>query len=42
VVFPGETLKASVWSDGDGFRAAVTAPERDGAGALTGVKLIPA
>ena len=41
VVFPGETLKASVWKDGDGFTAAVTAPERDDAVVLAGVALIP-
>ena len=34
VVFPGETLKANVWKEGDGFRAIVTAPERDDAVAL--------
>ena len=42
VVFPGETLKASVWKAGDGFRAVVTAPERDDAVALAGVELVPA
>ncbi len=42
VVFPGETLKASVWKEGDGFRAVVTAPERDDAVALAGVELAPA
>src|ERR1700754_2188059 len=42
VVFPGETLKASVWKEGDGFRAVVTAPERDDAVALAGVELVPA
>ena len=42
VVFPGETLKASVWKDGDGFSAAVTAPERDNAVALAGVEFVPA
>jgi acyl dehydratase len=41
VVFPGETLRASVWKDGDGFRAVVTAPERDDAVALAGVELVP-
>src|SRR6201999_4518341 len=34
VVFPGETLKASIWKAGDGFQAIVTAPERDDAVAL--------
>ena len=42
VVFPGETLKASIWKKGDGFQAVVTAPERDDAVALAGVELIPA
>lgn len=41
VVFPGETLKASVWKEGDGFSAVVTAPERDDAVALAGVELTP-
>ena len=41
-LFPGETLKASVWKEGDGFVATVTAPERDDAVALAGVELIPA
>jgi acyl dehydratase len=42
VVFPGETLTASIWKDGDGFAAVVTAPERDDAVVLSGVELIPA
>lgn len=51
VVFPGETLKASVWKArtrggpqgaGDGFTAVVTAPERNDAVALAGVELVPA
>jgi acyl dehydratase len=42
VVFPGETLKASTWKDGDGFQAVVTAPERDNSVALAGVELVPA
>jgi acyl dehydratase len=42
VVFPGETLKVSVWKDGDGFQAAVTAPGREDAVVLSGVELIPA
>jgi acyl dehydratase len=42
VVFPGETLKASIWKEGDGFEAVVTAPERDDAVALAGVELTPA
>jgi acyl dehydratase len=42
VVFPGETLLASIWKEGDGFTAVVTAPERDNAVALAGVELVPA
>ncbi len=42
VVFPGETLRASIWKEGDGFTAVVTAPERDDAVALAGVEFIPA
>jgi len=42
VVFPGETLKACIWKEGDGFHAVVTAPERDDAVALAGVELVPA
>jgi acyl dehydratase len=42
VVFPGETLKVSIWKNGDGFNAVVTAPGRDDAVALAGVELIPA
>jgi len=42
VVFPGETLKVSIWKNGDGFNAVVTAPDRDDAVALAGVELIPA
>src|SRR6201995_4898431 len=34
VVFPGETLKASIWKAGDGFQAIVTVPERGDAVAL--------
>jgi acyl dehydratase len=41
VVFPGETLKASIWKEGDGFVAVVTAPERDDAVALAGVEFTP-
>lgn len=41
VVFPGGTLKASVWKDGDGFRAVVTAPERGDAVASAEVELTP-
>jgi acyl dehydratase len=42
VVFPGETLKASIWKEGGGFQAVVTAPERDDAVALAGVEMTPA
>jgi acyl dehydratase len=42
VVFPGETLRVSVWKDGDGFAAHVTAPSRDDAVVLSGVELVPA
>ena len=42
VVFPGETLLASIWKAGDGFAAVVTAPERDNAVALAGVEFVPA
>lgn len=44
VVFPGETLKVSVWASdsGDGFLATVTVPERDDAVALAGVEFTPA
>jgi acyl dehydratase len=41
VVFPGETLKVSVWKEGDGFQAAVTAPGREDSVVLSGVELIP-
>jgi acyl dehydratase len=41
VVFPGETLRLSVWKDGDGFAAYVTAPSRDEAVVLSGVELLP-
>ena len=40
VLFPGETLKASVWADGDRLTAVLTAPERDDAVVLSGVELI--
>jgi acyl dehydratase len=40
VVFPGETLRANVWQDGDRFVATITAPGRDDAIALSGVELI--
>ena len=34
---PGETLRASIWKEGDGFQAVVAARERDDAVALAGV-----
>jgi acyl dehydratase len=40
VVFPGETLKASVWKEDGRFLATVTAPTRDDATVLSGVELI--
>ena len=42
VVYPDEILKASIWKEGDGFHAVVTAPERDDAVALAVPELIPA
>ena len=40
VVYPGETLKASVWQDGDRLRAIVTAPSRGDETVLAGVELV--
>ena len=42
VVFPGETIRASVWRDGDRFVGVVTAPAREGVTVLSDVELIPA
>jgi acyl dehydratase len=42
VVFPGETLRASIWKENDKLLAAVTAPSRDNAAVLSGVELVPA
>lgn len=39
VVFPGETLRAAIWADGDRHVAVVTAPARDDAIVLSGVEL---
>jgi acyl dehydratase len=39
VVFPGETLKASIWKEDDGFVGVLTAPARDDAVVLSGVEL---
>ena len=33
--------KVNIWKEGDGFRAVVTAPERDDAVALAAVELVP-
>ena len=40
VVYPGETLRASVWQDGDRLRAIVTAPSRGDETVLAGVELV--
>jgi acyl dehydratase len=40
VVYPGETLKASVWQDGDRLSAIVTAPSRGNETVLAGVELV--
>ena len=42
VVFPGETLRANIWKEGDKLVATITAPSRDDAVVLSGVELIPA
>ena len=42
VVFPGETLRASTWADGDRFVAVVAAPQRGDEIVLSGVELVPA
>lgn len=41
VVFPGETLQAAIWTEGDRCVAVVTAPGRQGAPVLSGVELVP-
>jgi acyl dehydratase len=41
VVYPGETLKASIWKENDKLVAVLTAPSRDDAVVLSGVELIP-
>lgn len=41
VLYPGETLKASVWKDGGTLLAVLTAPTRDDAVVLSGVELTP-
>jgi acyl dehydratase len=42
VVYPGETLKASIWKDGDKLLGTITAPSRDDAIVLSGLELVPA
>lgn len=42
VVYPGETLKASIWQDGNRFSAVVTAPSRGDETVLAGVELLSA
>jgi acyl dehydratase len=42
VVFPGETLRASIWKEDRRLVATITAPSRDDAIVLSGVELIPA
>ncbi|ORX02415.1 MaoC/PaaZ C-terminal domain-containing protein [Mycolicibacillus trivialis] len=42
VVFPGETLRAQLWTEGDSVLATVTAPGRDDAVVLSGVELVRA
>ena len=42
VVFPGETLRANIWKEGDRLLATITAPTRDNAVVLSGVELVPA
>jgi acyl dehydratase len=42
VVFPGETLKVSIWKDDARLLAGVVAPSRENAVVLSGVELIPA
>jgi acyl dehydratase len=42
VLFPGETLKASIWKQDGKFVGVLTVPERGGAIVLSGVELSPA
>ncbi len=42
VVFPGETIKASVWKEDGRFVGVVTAPSRDNAVVLSDVEFVPA
>ena len=41
LLFPGETLEASIWRVDDEFIATLTAPSRDGAIVLSGVEPTP-
>ena len=41
VVFPGETLRSSIWKEDGRFAAVLTAPGRDDATVLSGVELVP-
>jgi acyl dehydratase len=42
VVFPGETLKASIWNEGSRYSGNVSVPARDDAVALGDVEFLPA
>jgi acyl dehydratase len=42
VVFPGETIRASVWRDRGRYVGGVTVPARDGVTVLSDVELVPA
>ena len=42
VVFPGETIRANVWRDGDQYVGVVVAPQRDNVTVLSDVRLSPA
>ena len=42
VVFPGETLRANIWRDGDRLQADVIVPARENAEVLSGVELVSA
>lgn len=42
VVFPGETIRASVWHEGDRYVGVVTAPARENLTVLSDVEFVPA
>ena len=42
VVFPGETLRANIWKEGDKLVATITSSSREDVVVLSGVELIPA